>query len=308
MEATFWQRLVRGVSRLYPSTEFERFAGPDWPGQIMAMAVTDRLHRKQGRSIGRLALESEGQRLVVYLKRHYRLPWWHGLGALLRPGAGWSPALQEWDHLRWAQEQGLPVPEALAAGEFIGPWGRLQSFLVVKELTGMLPLHQAIAAAATNLDAASFRRWKRGLAAEMARLAAQLHRRRRFHKDFYLCHFYVADEDTVRLPRWQGRVHLIDLHRLSHHRWTWPLWLVKDLGQLWYSSEIPGVEPRDRIWFWRAYCRENPAARAMPWLRLCIRLKAWNYRRHGRQRGGRLPPEGKHAAATHNEPAPARSA
>src|SRR5262249_35677617 len=106
MEATFWQRLVHGVCRLRQTPKFERFAGPDWPRRIMAMAVTDHLHAKQGRSIGRLALEAEGHRLVVYLKRHYRLPWWHGLWTLLRPSAGWSPALQEWEHLRWAREQG----------------------------------------------------------------------------------------------------------------------------------------------------------------------------------------------------------
>jgi heptose I phosphotransferase len=291
MEATFWRRLFRGVRRLHRSDEFEQLAGPGWADRIMGLAVTDRLHVKQGRSIGRLVLESEGRSLVVYLKRHYRLPWWHGLLALLRPGAGWSPALQEWEHLRWARAQRLPVPEAVAGGEFIGPWGRLQSFLAVKELTGMLPLHQAIPAAAARLDSATFRRWKRGLAAELARLAAALHRRRRFHKDLYLCHFYVTEEDTGRLPDWRGRVRLIDLHRLGRHRRTWPLWLAKDLAQLWYSSEVAGVTDRDRLGFWRAYRRENPQASGRPWLLTWVRLKAWSYRRHSRRGGRRSLPD-----------------
>jgi heptose I phosphotransferase len=285
MEATFWQRLRHGVYRVHHTGELEQFAGPDWAERIMGMAVTDRLHVKQGRSIGRLMLESDGRSLVVYLKRHYRLPRRHGILALLRPNGDWSPALQEWEHLRWAREHGLPVPEAVAGGEIIGPWGRLQSFLAVKELTGMLPLHQAIPAAAARLEATAFRRWKRGLAAELARLAAELHRRRRFHKDLYLCHFYVAEEDTERLLDWRGRVQMIDLHRLGHHPWTWPLWLAKDLAQLWYSSEIPEVSSRDRIAFWRAYCVANPAADSR-WLRALIRAKAWSYRRHS-QRGGR---------------------
>ena len=60
-------------------TMLERsFAGPDWPERIMAAAVTDRFHAKQGRTTGRCVLESGGRRLVVYLKRHYRLPRWHG--------------------------------------------------------------------------------------------------------------------------------------------------------------------------------------------------------------------------------------
>src|SRR5262249_40188095 len=142
MSGTFWRRLVHGVRRLRHEPRWARLAGPGWAERIMATAVTDRLHVKQGRSIGRLVLETEGARLVVYLKRHYRLAWWSGLGALLRPGGNWSPALQEWEHLAWARAEGLPVPTAVAGGEYIGPWGRLQSFLAIEELTGMLPLHQ----------------------------------------------------------------------------------------------------------------------------------------------------------------------
>ncbi len=250
------------------------------------MPVTDRLHAKQGRSIGRLILQVNGQSLAVYLKRHYRLPRRHGLLALLRPGSGWSPALQEWDHLRWAQAQGLPVPEVVAGGEFIGPWGRLQSFLAVRELTGMLPLHEAIPAAAARQSPADFCRWKRGLAAELARLTGALHRQRRFHKDLYLCHFYIAAEDTAGVVAWPGRVRLIDLHRLGYHPWTGLWWRAKDLGQLWHSSEIDGVTGRDRVCFWRAYCHADPEARGLRRPCALIRLKAWGYRRHGR-RGGR---------------------
>jgi heptose I phosphotransferase len=295
MEAGFWRRLWHGTRRLHHSDEFARLAGPDWAERIMELPVTDRLHVKQGRSIGRLVLRDGGRSLVVYLKRHYRLPWWHGLLALVRPGRAWSPGLQEWEHLRWAQSRGLPVPEAVAAGEFLGPWGRLRSFLAVKELTGMLPLHEAVPAAAARLDGATFCRWKRGLAAEMARLAAELHRRRHFHKDLYLCHFYIAEEDIGRLPDWPGRVRLIDLHRLAHHRWTWPLWLAKDLAQLWYSSEVDGVTGRDRAFFWRVYRRE--IGRAPGWLLAWVRLKVWGYQRHSR-RGGRrsLPDQGRAAA------------
>jgi Lipopolysaccharide kinase (Kdo/WaaP) family len=291
MEASFWRRLFRGVRRVPPSPQLEAFAGPDWADRIMDLAVTDRLHVKQGRSIGRLVLESGGQSLVVYLKRHYQLPRRHGLLALLSPGAGWSPAVQEWEHLQWAQAQGLPVPEVVAGGEFIGPWGRLQSFLAVKELTGMLPLHEAIPSAAAQMAPGAFCRWKRGLAAELARLVAELHRRRHFHKDLYLCHFYIAADDTMREVTWPGRVQMIDLHRLGHHPWTWPWWLAKDLGQFWYSSEVDGVTGRDRAFFWRAYQKANPEARASRWLRALIALRAWNYRRHSRRGQSRVVPD-----------------
>src|SRR5262249_22208410 len=149
------------------------------------------------------------------------------------PDRAWSPALQEWDHLEWARRQGLPVPEPVAAGQFVGPWGRLHSFLAVRELTGMLPLHEAIPLASRRVDAATYLRWKRTLIAEVARLTRMLHDRRCFHKDLYLCHFYVDEQHTRGLPGhgaagdWRGRVHLIDLHRLGHHPWTWRMWQMK---------------------------------------------------------------------------------
>jgi heptose I phosphotransferase len=275
--------LFRGVRRIRQQPRWEPFAGPDWADRIMTVDATDRFHAKQGRTIARWSLEAEGRQLVVYLKRHYRLPWWRGLLALVWPNCCWSPALQEWKHLDWARQNGLPVPEAVAGGEYIGPWGRYQSFIAIEELTGMLALHEAIPLAASRLDPFAFRRWKNGLIREMVAIVLDLHRRRRFHKDLYLCHFYVAEDDTARVPDWQGRVRLIDLHRLGHHPLT-RLWRrTKDLAQLLYSSDVLGVTARDRLHFWRVYLAADPLGWVARWLRWCIRLQAWNYHRR-RQR------------------------
>jgi hypothetical protein len=103
MKDTFWQRLFRGVQRLRHRADWPRFVESNWAERIMALAVTDRFHAKQGRSTGRWILQAQEQRLAVYLKRHYRLPRWRGLLASLWPDAGWSPALQEWRHLEWAR-------------------------------------------------------------------------------------------------------------------------------------------------------------------------------------------------------------
>ena len=250
----------------------------------MDTAVTNDFHAKQGRSTGRWVLQSNGQNLTVYLKRHYRLPLLSGLLAVVWPGRGWSPAVQEWQHLQWACSQGMPVPATVASGEFIGPWGRLQSFLVVEELTGMLPLHQAVPLAAARLDPGTFRSWKRGLIAEMVRLTRALHDRRHFHKDLYLCHFYIPREDTQRLPDWRGRVHLIDLHRLAHHPWAWRLWQAKDLAELLYSSDVAGVDARDRLHFWRLYRSSERPPLIRRWLERCVLFKWRRYQRHNAKR------------------------
>jgi heptose I phosphotransferase len=299
---TLWQRFWQGARRLRQRADWSDFLGAGWPDRIMELKVTDNFHVKQGRSTGRCVFRQGGGRLAVYLKRHYRLPAWQGWLALLWPNRGWSPAFREYRNLQWARQQGLPVAEPVAAGEYIGPWGRIRSFLAVEELTGMVPLHQAIPAAATRLEPACFLRWKRGLVAELARLVRELHARRAFHKDCYLCHFFIPEVDLIRLPTtWRGRVYLIDLHRLERHPWTWRIWQPKDLGQLLYSSDVVGVSARDRLRFWRYYLGDRRRRLINRFLGWCIRVKDWCYRRHNSRRkiarASMSPPKG---MATHN--------
>ena len=264
--------------------DWPRFAGTDWADTIMSVPVTDRLHQKQGRAIARWTLsDPDGQTLVVFLKRHYELPASAGLLAKLLPRRAWRPGLSECEHLAWAEREGLPVPRAVAAGEFRGPGLKIRSFLAIEELTDQLPLHEAVPQAFATLGEADFDRWKRGLFAELARLARELHRRRYFHKDLYFCHFYVPDADTRTVPEsWRGRVAMIDLHRLARHRLGWQWYVVKDLAQLLYSSHVPGVTDDDRERFWADY-RGGDWGNVSPppqWLKGLVRWKAGRYQRH----------------------------
>jgi heptose I phosphotransferase len=277
--ASLWQRLARGVKRLRQLPEWTRFASPDWPDHIMSLPVTDQFHAKQGRTTGRCVMRHRDQNLVVYLKRHYRLPAWRGVLATLFPRAGWSPALQEWQSLERAHALGFPVPRAVAAAEYIGPWCRLRSFLAVEELTDMLPLHEAIPAAKRHFTPIAFEGWKRGLTAELARVTSQLHSGCYFHKDLYLCHFFIPRRLIDEGGDWRGQVHFIDLHRFRRHPILWRRWLIKDLAQLLYSSDIDGIELRDRLRFWSAYRKE---ARLRSETALFRALVVWKYRRYRR--------------------------
>jgi heptose I phosphotransferase len=267
--------------RLFARADWAEFVGPDWPDQIMHAAVTDDFHAKQGRSTGRLLLESGGKQLAVYLKRHYQLPWWRGVLAKLWPSGDWSPGMQECRNLQWAHAQGLPVPNIVAAGEFREGWRKLQSFLAIEELTDMLPLHQAIPLAARLLAPTPFRAWKAGLTREIARLARILHDRRYFHKDLYLCHFFIARADITSMPEaWLNRVYMIDFHRLAHHPLTSAFWISKDLGQLLYSSDVEGIDARDRLRFWRAYMGSRRRSILGRWQRRLTLLRGDLYRKH----------------------------
>jgi heptose I phosphotransferase len=299
--SSLWARLRRGVRYLRRQADWDRFAGEGWPERIMTEPLTDREHKKQGRSIGRKLFAEGRDTLSVYLKRHFRLSRFKGFLATLFPAGLWSPGLQEWQRIRWAQAEGFPVPRPVAAGQFVGPWGLLQGFIAVEELHGMLPLHEAVPRASRTLDAASFARWKRGLVAELARLARELHQRRTFHKDLYFCHFYIPESFTRTVPpNWLKQVVIIDLHRLKRHTITGPWWQVKDLAQLLYSSDVDGVTPRDRVRFWKLYLkrdkrRDTRAPRE--WLKPFVRWKWRLYQRHNRRKPSTVPYDQQRSAA-----------
>src|SRR5262249_35747343 len=144
---------------------------------------------KQGRSTARVRFHSaSGASVSVYLKRHDHLAWPVRVAALVNPAGRHTPASAEWANLERARSLGVAVPEVVAAGERIGPWGRLQSFLMVAELAGCRELNEALPLLSRSLPAGVFASLKRRVVAEMAEIAATLHSARMFHKDFYLCH------------------------------------------------------------------------------------------------------------------------
>jgi heptose I phosphotransferase len=294
---SLWERLVRGVRWSWVDPRYQRALPPNLDATVMAIDSRDRLHAKQGRSTARVVFHPVGEparspaiahadspvsgQLAVYLKRHYRLPWLSGLAALFDPAGRHSPGAAEWTHLERARALGVPVPEVVATGERIGPWASLQSYLMVAELTECQEVNLALPELASALDPESFAALKRRLVDEMARITATMHGARIFHKDLYLCHFYL-DRGRLRKDLRDVRLALIDLHRLGEHR-LWPgWWRWKDLGQLLYSTAgVAGIDHSDIERFWSEYQRR--LALGWPGLQArIIRLKARRYLKHNR--------------------------
>lgn len=254
-------------------------AAPTNPEAVMSASITEKFHEKQGRSIARWSLPGGP---TVFIKRHHREVWWRGVAALMTRLAYWSSAWREYHNLRWARANGLPAPRPVAVGTRIVP---LAGFLAVEELAGQLALHELIPLAAQSLSPSAFLRWKRGLIRELASLARRLHLKKHFHKDLYLCHFFAPTQFANALPcDWSGQVSIIDLHRLSRHWLTGPWWRLKDLAQLLYSSDIPGVTARDRLRFWRLYFGRHSYRGWGRFLRRCVMLRWRNYQDHNANR------------------------
>jgi hypothetical protein len=292
---SLWQRWARGVNWSWVNDRYRGRLPEDFALTVMTLQSRDRHHAKQGRSTARVVWdprrdrgledprETSARPLAVYLKRHDRLPWTRRLAALINPAGRYSPAAAEWTHLERARALGIDVPEVVAAGELIGPHTRLRSFLMVAELTGCEALHELLPKLAVRLDGRTFATLKRRLISQMARTTAALHAAGCFHKDLYLCHFFL---DLERLQRDQrpSRMVLIDLHRLGTHRLGSAWWRWKDLGQLLFSTYgVAGIDDRDRWRFWHCYRRLVRVPWAH-WQARIVRLRAARYRRHNRKR------------------------
>ena len=163
----------------------------------MTLESRDRFHAKQGRSTARVVLKRADRPLAVYLKRHFQLPGF----ARLEPFRPWRQA--------FARRRGMVASRARpGAGDRCArsrrrrrthrPAGHLKSFLMIAELTGCEAVNELLPRLAVELDAPAFGTLKRRLIAEMARITATLHAARVFHKDLYLCHFFL---DHDRLDR-----------------------------------------------------------------------------------------------------------
>ena len=136
--ASFWDRLVRGTRWTWLAEPYRAALPADLDATVMDLESRDRLHAKQGRSTARVRFDTGEGPLSVYLKRHTGSPGGRGW----RPWsirAGATPPRGGVGHLERARALGIAVPEVVAAGERIGPWGELQSFLMVAELAGCLP-------------------------------------------------------------------------------------------------------------------------------------------------------------------------
>ncbi len=258
---------------------------PRWLNrQLMALPLADRYHAKQGRSTAAWVTPDSGRR--VFVKRHYRFPLSIRALAVAAPQRAWSPAFREWSGLLLAACAGVRVPAPVAAAQFVGPGLRLQSVLVVEELHGYLPAHEWLVEARSRLSLERWHDLAEQLMAAAGRTAARLHRARLFHKDLYLCHFFVPETRLAHGWIAPADIVLIDFHRLSRHRTGYLHWLIKDLAQLLYSAREAGVPGHAIERFFDTYW---PAAgwpaSSRPVLRYLAERKARRYWAHNEKHG-----------------------
>jgi heptose I phosphotransferase len=236
---------------------------------IAAWNPTDDFIAKQGRSTGRYRIEVGGRGMNLYVKKHMRLSWWQRKFAAAKTFQGPS----EQANIERVAALGVRVPETIFAGA--DGAATCASLFATRALDGYSPLHLYIAGPLAKLSADARRRRKQALVRRLVDIGRRLHDARLYHRDFYLCHFYLRDdadcEDGFDLV-------LIDLGRLLESRLS--RWKIKDLAGLLFSSEVAGVTRTDRMRFFKQYVGIAKLDAGAKRLARRIEAKAERYRRH----------------------------
>jgi hypothetical protein len=155
------------------------------------------------------------------------------------PASAGSMARQELTGFYLLKDAHIPAACIIAHGSL--PDGR--SFIILEDLAGFTPADIWLA------QGHSFDR----LLEATADLAALLHHHQLHHRDLYLCHFMVKPVGN------QVEAKLIDMARVAKlsSMLTRRRWIVKDVGQFWYSTQSLPVTEAQRLAWLERYCLQR---------------------------------------------------
>ena len=178
--------------------------------------------------------------------------------AKLHFGVGWREIAKNLFHLRWPivdaenewraiqrlKSLGVSTLHPVAYGVVgLNPATR-RSYLVTQDLADTISLEDL---GKQWLNQPASPAIKRALIKRVAGIAQTLHSHGMCHRDLYLCHFLLHQNEP------DLRVSLIDLHRAFSSPRLRRRWLIKDIGSLYYSCLHLNLTQRDLLRFIRTY-------------------------------------------------------
>jgi heptose I phosphotransferase len=238
----------------------DKFSGVDAFEQVMALEG-DVYRAKEGRRT--LMFKHEGRE--YFAKIHSGIGWgeiWKNLSSFRLPI---TDASNEWKAVDLLEKSGVETVEIVGKGSRGRNPARIESFVIMRALDERVEVEDFLKDFG-GLTGEKRLVLKRQIVRQVAEAARRMHGAGMNHRDFYLCHFHILDQDwslwdesrVLRLP-------LIDLHRAQIRDQVPHRWLAKDLGALLFSSIDCEITDRDLVAFlkvylgpeWKALLRSN---------------------------------------------------
>lgn len=222
-----------------PDTLKNRLGGGDEFASVFS--IEGKIYKqRQGRTTLRFTIDDTG----YFLKKHQGIGWKELLRYLFQFRIPVLSAKNEWLAIHQLQKLGVPTMSPIGYGRKGWNPGRLKSFLITRELAGMVSLKEFCKEWPASPPGP---RLKRKLIEKVAEIARTIHENGINHRDFYLAHF-LLDPLTIHNGK-DPRLYLIDLHRVQIRPKTPDRWRVKDIAALYFSSLGIGLTKRDRCRF-----------------------------------------------------------
>lgn len=236
------------------SKELEKyFPEPDSFTQIMNLEGEIFRHKE-----GRKTLSFHRGSKLYFAKLHSGVGWGEIVKAWLRGNKADVDASPEWRAIEKCEAIGVETMVIAGRGLRGANPAKRQSFLITEALEERLQLDHLGEQGYLGRCGVEKLRLKRQLCLQVAQIARQLHQNGINHRDLYLCHFQVNEEEV---QNWQGvgavSMKLLDLHRAQIRDKVPARWLIKDLGALYFSAIDCGITDRDIVLFLREYIGEN---------------------------------------------------
>jgi tRNA A-37 threonylcarbamoyl transferase component Bud32 len=143
--------------------------------------------------------------------------------------------MNEWEAILEFHRLGLPTMQPIACGSSDG-----NSCILTLGITDYVRASELFARFAKGE-----RVRRRVLIRRIAELAAEMHKAKMAHQDFYLVHMFVKEKED-------DSIFLIDLQRVIFEESFSERWRVKDLAQLLFSADNLASRT-DILYFWRIY-------------------------------------------------------
>lgn len=227
--------------------DFDEFCAGDAPFEVV-MGIDGEIYRhKEGRKTMRFEIQGKG----YFIKVHSGIGWKEIFKNFLQIKLPVLGASNEWYAIQSLERLNIGTLTPVAFGQTGFNPAKQFSFVVTEELTSTISLAKYVE---QWKDCPPSFQFKRALIRHIAGIAKALHGEGLSHKDFYLCHFLLQrsliENPVVDL---EGKIYVVDLHRMGVRKFNATRWFVKDIGALYFSSMDLQLTRRDYFYFMKLY-------------------------------------------------------
>ncbi|MDP1930041.1 MAG: lipopolysaccharide core heptose(I) kinase RfaP [Gammaproteobacteria bacterium] len=200
---------------------------------------------------GRRTLQFTHAGRSYFAKIHRGVGWGEIIKNLLTLKMPILGAENEWCAIARLHQLGLATMTAAAYGRRgMNPATR-QSFIITEALENTISLEDYCAPWQQKQPPLPI---KLRLIRELATISKTLHSNGVCHRDYYLCHFLLHEQEKFTAGEIaQPRLSVIDLHRALIRRKLARRWIIKDVAGLYFSALHVGLNRHDFLRFVKIY-------------------------------------------------------